>query len=127
MSDSKPGKEREFRDMLAEGKWRIQRSPSTGAYVYYPREVAPGTGANDLEWVEPKGTGTIYSFTIVNRRAEQGGPYNVILVDLDEGPRMMSRLEGVAPEGVKIGQRVKARVCDLDGQPAVVFDPAEGA
>lgn len=127
MSDIKPGKEREFRDMLAEGKWRIQRSPSTGAYVYYPREVAPGTGANDLEWVEPKGTGTIYSFTIVNRRAEQGGPYNVILVDLDEGPRMMSTLEGVAPEGVKIGQRVKARVSELNGQPAVVFDPAEGA
>ncbi len=127
MSDSKPGKEREFRDMLAKGEWRIQRSPSTGAYVYYPREVAPTTGANDLEWVEPKGTGTIYSFTIVNRRAEQGGPYNVILVDLDEGPRMMSRLEGVAPDAVKIGQRVKARISELNGQPAVVFDLAENA
>lgn len=124
---SEIGKEKEFREAMAAGKWRIQKSPSTGAYVYYPREIAPGSGADDLEWVEPSGLGTLYSYTIVNRRAEQGGPYNVILVDLDEGPRMMARLEGVENDAIEIGARVKARLSEIGGKPAVVFDLATGA
>ncbi len=64
---------------------------------------------------------------MVNRRAEQGGPFNVIMVDLDEGPRMMSRLEGVENDAIEIGARVKARLSEIGGQPAVVFDLATGA
>lgn len=124
---SEIGKEKEFREAMDAGQWRIQHSPSTGAYVYYPREIAPVTGADDLEWVTPSGLGTLYSYTIVNRRAEQGGAYNVILVDLDEGPRMMARLEGVANDAIEIGARVKARLSEIGGKPAVVFDLAEGA
>ncbi len=64
------------------------------------------------------GGGTVYAIT-VNRTRE--GSYNLALVDLDEGPRMMSRIEGV--ESVKIGSRVQARIADLGGEPMIVFDP----
>jgi hypothetical protein len=56
--------------------------------------------------------------------ADKGGDVNIALVDLAEGPRMMSRVEGVAPDQVKIGTAVKARIAELNGEPAIVFDVA---
>ena len=82
----------------------IQRSRSTGRHVFYPRVAVPGSGETDLEWVPASGDGSVYSIT-VNRTRE--GSYNVALVDLAEGPRLMSRIEGV--ETAQIGTRVKAR------------------
>lgn len=96
----------------------LQRSRSTGRHVFYPRVVIPGTGERDLEWVEAGGGGTVYAIT-VNRARE--GTYNVALIDLDEGPRMMSRVDGA--ETVAIGSRVRARIVQEDGAPLVVFDP----
>ena len=59
----------------------------------------------------------------MNRTLE--GSYNVALVDLAEGPRLMSRIEGV--ETAQIGTRVKARIASIDDEPAIVFDVAEQA
>jgi uncharacterized OB-fold protein len=50
--------------------------------------------------------------------------YNVALIDLEEGPRMMSRVEGIAPEAVKIGMKVKAKVVKQGEQNVVVFEVA---
>jgi uncharacterized OB-fold protein len=111
-----PGPEAQYRAFLQEGRFMIQRSVSTGRHVFYPRIAAPGTGTDDLEWIEASGLGTIYSIT-VNRTRQ--GSYNIALVQLDEGPRLMSRIEGV--ETAPIGTRVKARIADL-GEPAIVFD-----
>lgn len=115
------GPEAQFRAFLKAGRFMIQRSRSTGRHVFYPRVVAPGTGETDLEWVEAKGTGTVYA-TTVNRSRE--GATHICLVDLDEGPRMMGRVEGIAPEEVLIGMRVRARIAVQDGAEIVVFDPA---
>ncbi len=116
-----PGPEVLYRAYLAAGRFMIQRSPSTGAHVFYPRVAAPVSGATDLEWVEASGLGTIYSIT-VNRA--KGSSHNVALVELDEGPRMMTNIEGV--ETAPIGTRVQARIVEIDGEPAVVFAPVEG-
>ena len=75
-----------------------------------------------MAWVEPSGRGVVYAVSVINRRAEKGGPYNVVLVDLEEGPRMMSRVEGVDHNAVKIGMSVKARVDTTGEKPMVVFD-----
>lgn len=125
MGDS-DGPEAQFRAFLAEGRFMIQRSAATGRPVFYPRVAAPGTGARDLVWVEARGTGTVHATTCTRRRAEQGGDYNIALVDLDEGVRMMARVEGVAPDAVRIGMRVRARIGMLEGAPAVIFDVADG-
>ena len=94
------GPARQFEQFLAEGKFMIQRSASSGASVFYPRTVAPGTGVADLEWIEASGKGTVYSTTVVRQRPEKGGDYNIALIDLEEGPRMMSRVVGIAPDQV---------------------------
>jgi len=116
----------EFRAFLAEGRFMIQRSKSSGAHVFYPRAVAPGTGARDLEWVQASGRGVVYSTTVVRKKPPEPS-YNVVLVDLAEGPRMMSRVEGVDPAAVTIGMAVQARIVDQDGEPVVVFDVAEAS
>lgn len=114
----------EFRAFLAEGRFMIQRSRSSGVHVFYPRAVAPGTGVRDLEWVEASGRGVVYSTTVVRRKPPEPS-YNVALIDLAEGPRMMSRVEGLDAGAVAIGMVVQARIIDQDGEAVVVFDLAE--
>ena len=80
----------------------------------------PGTGEQDLDWVEASGRATVYAIT-VNRARD--ATYNLALVDLSEGPRMMTRIEGV--ETVPIGTAVKARIITEDGFPLVVFEVAQ--
>ncbi len=74
--------------------------------------VCPHCGGDRLDWVAPSGRGTVYSTTVVRRKPADGGDYNICLVDLAEGPRMMSRVSGLAPEQVKIGMPVSARVAE---------------
>jgi uncharacterized OB-fold protein len=104
-----------------------QFSPSANAAVFYPRLIAPKTGAADLEWRVSQGVGTVHATTVVH--PQQGVPYNVALIDMDEGFRLMSRVEDIAPTAVKIGMRVKFRVHPKDGDepPYPVFTPAEGS
>ncbi len=120
-----PGPEKRYYDYLAEGKFMIQRSKSSGNYVHYPRVMEPGTGAAVLEWVEASGDGVVYATTVNRQRPEKGGDYNICLIDLAEGPRMMSRVVGIAPTEVKIGMKVKAKVDKIGDHDAVVFEPAE--
>ncbi len=119
-----PGPEARYLAYLAEGKFMIQRSRSSGRYIFYPRAFEPGRGEADLEWVEASGDGVVYATTCTRRPAERGGDYNLALIDLAEGPRVLARVEGIAPDAVKIGMRVKARVGAIKGQPALLFDPA---
>jgi len=111
------GPEAQYLAFLAQGHFMIQRSRSTGRHVFYPRVLIPGTGETDLEWVKAKGTGTLYAITV--NRARHGS-HNVALIDLDEGPRMMSRIEG--HETAPIGSRVTARIIEEEGVAIVVFD-----
>lgn len=118
--------EAEYAAFLSEGRFMIQRSASTGAPVFFPRIAQPGTGLADLEWVEASGDGTVYSFTIT-RNKPPTPDYVIALIDLAEGVRMMSRVVDCDPASVAIGMAVTARVGEVDGTPAVLFAPAEGA
>lgn len=115
------GPEAQWRQALREGRFLIQRARASGACFFPPRGSEPGTGDTDWEWIEASGEGTVYSVTVVHPRPPQA-PYNVVLVDLAEGPRMMSRVEGDAPVG--IGMKVRARVDPSGDEPIILFDPA---
>jgi len=114
-----------YRTQLDQGRFLIQRCVPGQHSIFYPRMICPHCGSDQLEWFAPSGRGTVYSTTVVRRKAEHGGDYNVALVDLDEGVRMMSRIEGLAPEAVAIGMPVQAKVIDSDEGKLVVFNPAE--
>jgi uncharacterized OB-fold protein len=124
-TDEQGGAEARYQAALNEGRFLIQRCNDCDKHVFYPRMVCPHCGGASLAWVEPKGTGTVYSTTTVRRKLEAGGDYDVSLVDLDEGVRMMSRVEGVPPTEVKIGMRVRAKIVDNKGDGLVVFAAEE--
>ncbi|HEY8290324.1 MAG TPA: OB-fold domain-containing protein [Acetobacteraceae bacterium] len=115
----------EYIDHLKRGELGYQFSPSADRAVFYPRLVSPETGAADLEWRVSAGLGTVHATTVVH--PQQGTPYNVALIDVDEGFRLMSRVEDIDPRTVKIGLRVKFRVHTPEGDedPYPVFTPAE--
>ena len=119
------GAEAHYRAALNEGRFLIQRCGACGKHVFFPRSICPHCWNERLDWVEPKGTGTVYSTTTVRRKPEAGGDYDVSLIDLDEGVRMMSRVEGVLPAEVKIGMRVRAKVINDNGAGLVVFEVEE--
>lgn len=118
--------ERSPADVFAEhcerGVLAYQVSPS-GDPVFYPRLAAPGGG--EPAWRESAGRGVVQATTTVRRRGED--PYDVSIVELDEGFRMMSRVEGVPPEDVRIGMRVRVRFTDPadDAPPVPVFVPED--
>ena len=112
--------EREYLEFLTKGEFKLQRCRSSGAFVFYPRVAEPRTGATDLEWVKASGLGTVYSTTVIRQKPPKTD-YNLALIDLAEGPRMMSRVEGLAPQDVKIGMSVRAKIVSEDGTPCVVF------
>jgi uncharacterized protein len=115
--------EKEYFEHLAQGRFMIQKSRSTGGHVFYPRVAEPRTGATDLEWAAASGRGTVYSTTVIRQKPPTPN-YNLALIDLAEGPRMMSRVEGIAPEDVRIGMPVKAKIVHENEQALVVFEPA---
>jgi len=112
---------------LEKGELAYQWSPEAGKAVFYPRVICPFTGSDRLEWRVSAGLGTVYATTVVHP-AREGAPYNVALIDCDEGFRLMSRVEDLPPEAVRIGMRVKFLVHRLGGDepPYPVFVPAEG-
>ena len=95
---------------------------SDGKAVFYPRAVAPVTGG-ELQWKVSKGIGTVYSTTVVYYKNEP--PLNVALIDMDEGFRLMSRVEGIDAMNVTIGMRVRFRAHPGDDKqpPYPVFTP----
>ena len=56
-----------FWDALREHRILIQYSPSADRYVFYPRTLSPGSLADDLEWREIDGAGTLYTYTVARR------------------------------------------------------------
>ena len=114
-----------YLEHLEKGELAYQFSPEANAAIFYPRVVCPFTGSDKLEWRISKGTGTVYATTVVY--PQKGEPYNVALINVDEGFRMMSRVEDIAPLDVRIGMRVKFRVHPAadDEPPYPAFIPAE--
>jgi hypothetical protein len=126
MNTAEQGIQAHHQAELNAGRFLIQHCGGCDRHIYYPREVCPHCGSDTLQLVSPQGTGTVYATTTVRRKADAGGDYNVVLVDLDEGVRLMSRVEGVSIADVAIGQRVQARVAVNNGVGLVVFDAVTG-
>jgi uncharacterized protein len=116
------GIHKEHQAHLDQGRFFIQRCSACSAHIYFVREVCPHCGSDDVALVAPSGLGTVHATTTVRRKPDAGGDYNVALIELDEGVRMMSAVTGVAPSDVVIGLRVQARVESHNSVGRVVFE-----
>ena len=109
---------------LESGKLAFQRCEDCESSVFYPRVLCPVCGGTSFEWRESGGRGAGYAASAIPHRDRE--PHNVALVDLDEGFRMMSRVEGVAAEEVEVGTRVTFEVRQEEDGPVAVFVLEEG-
>ena len=108
----------------------VQRCLACQRLRHYPRALCPECGSDSFDWHECRGTGQVYTFSIVHRAPSPAFaddvPYVVGVVQLDEGPRLFSRIVGMPPEAVAIGQRVRVRWDDHQDLALPLFEP-EGA
>jgi len=106
-----------FWDGLAQHRILVQFSPSLNRYVFYPRLLAPGTLADDLQWREIDGAGTLYTFTVARRPTGppwvDAVPQLLAVVQWDAGPRISTELVDVDPGDIAIGMRVQPVFYDL--------------
>jgi uncharacterized OB-fold protein len=93
-----------------QGKLLLQRCGDCGTLRFFPRYLCTACGSDRTDWVEASGRGTVHSFTIVHRAAfpefQARTPYVVALIDLEEGPRMMTNIVGDDALDVAIGDPV---------------------
>ena len=86
-----------FWEALAEGRFITTRLGADGAITFPPRDFDPATWSRGVEWVELSGRGTLYSVTSVHAAPEafrEFTPYQVAIVDLDDGPRLATAFLG---------------------------------
>lgn len=93
-----------------EGKLSLRRCRACGETHFMPRYLCPVCWSDDLEWIEASGKGVVHSFSIIRRASSPAFadrvPYVVALIDLAEGPRMMTNIVGEGALEVEIGDRV---------------------
>lgn len=108
------------------GRLALPRCTACGHVFYYPRQMCPRCGGRELGEVDSAGRGTVFSFTHVavsfyGASWDDQLPYTVILVDLDEGPRMLSRLIGDSA-GLRVGDRVRLNLVTVEGHKLPYFE-----
>lgn len=116
-----PGPEAQWQSNLEKGTFLIQNCHHCSHWQFPPVACCQHCGAATPELIPASGKATVYSSTTVRSRK---GDYNVAIVELDEGPRMMSRIEDIEVDGVKIGMAVRASIRGNE-TPIVVFTPEE--
>jgi hypothetical protein len=108
------------------GELRIQQCNSCGKHYFYPRPFCRYCQSGDVMWRAVSGTGRLVSYVINYRPvppADPGEPQVIALVELDEGPRMMTNIVGVAPEpeNLPLDSRVRVGFEARGGQALPVF------
>ncbi len=120
---------RPFFEGARRGELIIQRCAACGAYL------APGSRActeclgESLEWVPASGRATLFTFGIMHQRYHPGFfdelPYNIAVVELDEGPRLNTNVTGVANESLRVGMPLVVTFEDVgEGVALPKFRPA---
>jgi hypothetical protein len=110
-----------FWEAAKQGKFLLPHCADTGKAFWYPRQVSPFT-LGKVEWRESKGTGTIYSLSVMKRAPQV---YAIAYVTLDEGCTMMTNIVDCDFDGLAIGQRVQVTWKPAeDGTPYPQFRPA---
>lgn len=104
-------------DAAAERKLLIQRCKDTGTYQYYPRNHSLKTLSENVEWVEATGKGKLHTYSILHRAGNEefvdDCPYVLAIVELEEGPRLTSRIVDVPLDTIECDMPVQVVFRDI--------------
>jgi uncharacterized protein len=108
----------EFWAFAKRGELRVQRCTACGRHRYFPRPRCSNCQSAAFEWALCTGTGSVYSYTTCHPPVlpafEARVPYNVVVIELDEGPFLVSNLIEQESEKIVIGMRVEACFVEID-------------
>lgn len=108
---------------LAQGQVRYQLCRTCGTAQTLARYACQHCGDRALTWLPATGDGTVRAVTVVGRAPSEAfralAPYTLVLVQLDEGPRLMAH----AQAGVRIGDRVSADYFEHQDRTLIRFIP----
>jgi len=117
-----------FWESLKEHQVKVQKCAKCSQLRYIPKEICNRCHSGEWTWAPLKGTGTVYTFTTIRRAPtpayQEEVPYTIVHVTMDEGIRMIGRLNGVAPEDVRIDMPVKVAYDTLEDWTILNFEPA---
>lgn len=110
-------------------KLLIPHCKSCNHYWFPPSQRCPNCLSADFAWAEVSGRGKVYSFVVFHRvfhpAFEGEVPYVVALIELEEGPRLLSNVIGIPPEDVRCEMKVKVTFDDVTADATVPkFTPA---
>ena len=119
-----------FWDGCREGRFLLRRCRACGAFSFYPRPFCPECWSPDVEWVEATGRATLYTYSVVHVNDlppfPERVPYVAAIVELDEGPRVMTNLEEVSFDDVRIGAPVEVAYRAISDDITIpVFHPVD--
>ena len=123
---------REFWEGAKRGELRIQRCNACGRAYFYPRPFCPFCSSKDVAWFTASGRGKLYSYVINHRPAygfQDYVPYVIAVVELEEGPRMMTNIIGIdpTPENLPVDMAVEVSFEQQDDNITLpLFRPAVG-
>ncbi len=112
------------------GRLLVKKCNSCGEVHHYPRPFCPSCWSEDVVWLEVSGRGTIYTYSIVFRNDlapfDEWGTYVPAIVELDEGPRLMTNIVDTPIDTLRVGTPVEVRYRDLNDEwAAPVFAATE--
>jgi uncharacterized OB-fold protein len=121
-------------EAAARGELLYQECAGCGHRQFYPRAMCTNC-AGDTEWKQASGRGIIHTYTVIRQNwampFRELQPYVVAMIELEEGPRMMTNVTDVAIEDVRVGLPVECYVVKVeDGLGLPFWRPAtneEGA
>jgi uncharacterized OB-fold protein len=118
-----------FWESLKEHQVKVQKCDNCGRMRYVPKEICYNCQSTSATWTPISGNGEVYTFTIVRRAPtpayQEGAPYALIHVTMDEGIRMVGTLQNADPESVQVGQKVKVVYDDVTPDWTLLqFEPA---
>ena len=117
-----------FWDGTRAGELRIQRCNDCRQFYFYPRPFCPSCWSEDVEWVAVSGRARLHSYVINHRPApgfEDEAPYAIAVVELEEGPRMMSNIVGIenTPENLVLDMALEVVFEEQGGMCVPRFRP----
>lgn len=117
----------EFYAFCRRRELRFQRCSGCGRWRHVPRTLCAGCGSDAWEWARSAGTGRIHTWSVTHRPMHPAFlevPYAVVVVELDEGPRVVTWVRDVAPAALAVGMPVAVDFEDVtDAVTLPVFRP----
>jgi uncharacterized OB-fold protein len=111
---SPDGLNAEFYGHLAAGRLRLQRCAACGRWRHPPRVLCGACASDRWQWQPVSGRGTVHTWTVTHQALvpsfAEDLPYAVVVVELEEGPRLVTAVRGIDPGALRLGLALEVRI-----------------